>query len=61
MANNSDPKRYVKITDIPPSRKQELLNISANTGSSMSHLLKPVLIAFIETYPKYMREKRIED
>lgn len=58
MANNSDPKRYLKITGIPPSVKEQFMNISDNTGSSMSALIKPKIMELIDSYPEHMRKRK---
>lgn len=55
----SKKHRQLTITGVGSMTKQELINLSLNTGVCVSDLVKPQLIKLIESYPERYRSAPI--
>lgn len=51
----------VRIRGIGQTLKEQLHNISDNTGIPLSHLLKPKLHEFVNSYPDEMKLPKKKD
>lgn len=52
---------YIKITGVSDKMKDELKNISKNSGITLSQMLKPKLREFCESFPPEMKKKYSDD
>lgn len=48
----------IRLTNVPQDLKSDLKNIAANTGMTLTQMLKPVLRQVRDSYPEDMRKKR---